>query len=131
MPTANHETRQYRQGFEAYKAGFIKEANPYVDTHQGTVIAPDKMRLWDEGWEKRFGALLGQGDDAIVAFRNEFKTMLERQKYPAVTEIGARSAGRILLNIGCGGGHATSSRIDGVLTVQAGRIVSLPAPRGR
>lgn len=78
---------------------FLRDAENVYETD------PDRAEFWDEGWEKRFGAVLGQGTDAITAFRNEFVTMLEKQKYPAVTEIGPSAAGKLLLNIGCGGGQ--------------------------
>lgn len=66
---------------------------------------PDRAEFWNQGWEKRFGDLLNQDGNAVISFRNEFLTMLERQKYPAVTEIGTSAFGKLLLNIGCGGGQ--------------------------
>jgi len=66
----------------------------------------DRMEFWNQGWDEA-GSPFGTVErENPMKLREEFRTMLVAQKYPAVTwfsEDTIRDA--VFLNVGCGGGY--------------------------
>jgi len=66
----------------------------------------DRQEFWDAGWEKRNSHLLSMEQDAILEKRDNYINHLSNEGYPSVTGISpAEVAGKVFLNIGCGGGY--------------------------
>lgn len=64
-----------------------------------------RAEFWDTGWEKRNSRLLALDRDGILNERRNYLDYMTKERYPSVVDISpAVVAGRIFLNIGCGGG---------------------------
>ena len=66
----------------------------------------DRMEFWNQGWNDTnspFGTVEREDPGEL---REEFRSMLAAQRYPAVTWLSEENVrDRVLLNVGCGGGY--------------------------
>ena len=80
--------------------------DPVLIRHDSPALKAARAQFWNAGWEKRSRDWLGLDLDGVLAIRREFAEALQREAYPSVTDITPeRVAGKVFLNIGCGGGQ--------------------------
>jgi SAM-dependent methyltransferase len=64
------------------------------------------MEFWNQGWNDANSPFGTVGREDPAELREEFRSMLAAQRYPAVTWLSEENVhDRVFLNVGCGGGY--------------------------
>ena len=86
----------------------IRDSVPVFFSSKAKIMAEEASRaeFWDSGWEKRNGRLLRLDREGIVKERQNYLDHLTKERYPSALDISPDVvAGKLFLNIGCGGGY--------------------------